>query len=237
MARHIPAAEGGYQRGEETRERIIGAALSIFGERGYEGASTREIASAAGVNAPALQYYFDNKEGLYVACIQYIIKQVWVQVAEHVEAAEALVAKVDADDAQLIDAHLNILGSFFTFIHDTPQSTSWRQFMAREHAELGPASAFERIDNSVHWRIGDVTCAIVGRLTGLPTKHEDTILRTFAINSQAMAFRVLRRKILAALEWDSIDLERMERVRDLLLGQTRITLEGLAAQRVAGALR
>jgi AcrR family transcriptional regulator len=233
MARHKPAAQGGYQRGEETRERIVEAALGVFGERGYEGASTREIAAAAGVNAPALQYYFDNKEGVYVACIEYIVKRIWLQVATFVEAAEALLVAADVDDQQLIEAHLQILGSFFAFIHDTPQSTSWRQFMAREHAELGPTTAFERIDNSVHWRIGDVSCAIIGRLTGMPAKHEETILRTFAINSQAMAFRVLRRKVLKALEWDSIDRERMERIRDLLVGQTRITLEGLVKQRDA----
>jgi len=231
MARHKPAAEGGYQRGEETRERIVEAALGIFGERGYDGASTREIAAAAGVNAPALQYYFDNKEGVYVACIEYIVKRIWLQVASLVEAAEALLEAKDVDDQQLIDAHLQILGSFFSFIHDTPQSTSWRQFMAREHAELGPATAFERIDDSVHWRIGKVTCGIVGRLTGMPAKHEETVIRTFAINSQAMVFRVLRRKVLKALEWDSIDRERMERIRDLLVGQTRITLEGLVKQR------
>jgi hypothetical protein len=35
------------------------------------------------------------------------------------------------------------------------------------------------------------------------------------------------------LEWDSIDRERMERIRDLLVGQTRITLEGLVKQRDA----
>jgi len=35
--------------------------MRLFGEKGYEGASTRDIAAAAGVNAPALQYYFDNK--------------------------------------------------------------------------------------------------------------------------------------------------------------------------------
>lgn len=231
MARHRPAAEGGYQRGEETRERIVEAALGIFGEHGYDGASTREIATAAGVNAPALQYYFDNKEGLYVACIEFILKRVWLQVAAPVQAAEALLQAGEADDQLLVDAHLQILGSFFAFILDTPQSTSWRQFMAREQAELGPPAAFERTDNAVHQRIGDITCAIVGRLTGMPATHEETVIRTFAINSQAMAFRVLRRKVLAVLGWESIDCERMERVRDLLLAQTRLTLEGLAAQR------
>jgi TetR/AcrR family transcriptional regulator, regulator of cefoperazone and chloramphenicol sensitivity len=77
IAKHRHAAEGGYQRGEETRARIVTAALKLFGERGFEGASTRDIATSAGVNAPALQYYFDNKEGVYLACIDHIVSRVW----------------------------------------------------------------------------------------------------------------------------------------------------------------
>ena len=62
--RHRHSVEGGYARGEETRARIVTAALRLFGQRGFDGASTRDIATAAAVNAPALQYYFDNKEGV-----------------------------------------------------------------------------------------------------------------------------------------------------------------------------
>ena len=59
--RHRHAIDGGYQRGEETRARIVDAALALFGEYGFDGASTRDIAERAGVNAPAIGYYFDNK--------------------------------------------------------------------------------------------------------------------------------------------------------------------------------
>ena len=70
VVRHRHSVEGGYARGEETRLRIVTAALKLFGQLGFDGASTRDIAAAAGVNAPALQYYFDNKEGLYIACAE-----------------------------------------------------------------------------------------------------------------------------------------------------------------------
>ena len=56
-------------RGEDTRRRILAAALDIFAAEGYEGASTRHLAERAGVNLPAIQYYFGSKEGLYRAVI------------------------------------------------------------------------------------------------------------------------------------------------------------------------
>ncbi len=49
-------------------------AIRLFGEKGFDGASTRDIATAAGVNAPALQYYFDSKEGLFTACVEHIVQ-------------------------------------------------------------------------------------------------------------------------------------------------------------------
>lgn len=55
-------------RGDETRGRILYAALRIFGEVGYVQAITRRIAEPAGVEVSAIKYYFDNKEGLYPAC-------------------------------------------------------------------------------------------------------------------------------------------------------------------------
>ncbi|WP_287814631.1 CerR family C-terminal domain-containing protein [Pseudomonas sp.] len=231
MARHRPAKEGGYQRGEETRQRIIEAAVGLFAERGFEGASTRDIANAAGVNAPALQYYFDNKEGVYVACVDYILTHIWAQLSDVVTHAETLLATPGATDSNLIDAYLDILGGFVALIHDNPQSSDWRRFMAREQAGLGPPAAFDLMDQGLNLRLGAVTRGIVGRLTGRGADDEVTIIRALAFNSQGMVFRVLRRPVLRALGWDSIDRARMETVRSILLSQNRLTLEALVRER------
>src|SRR5258706_15302502 len=99
--------EGGYARGDETRRRIIEAAVELFGENGFEGASTRDIAARAGVNAPALQYYFENKEGVYRACAEYIADEAWVNF-EPVLAHAAQVLSNDGDVPALIDAFIRI---------------------------------------------------------------------------------------------------------------------------------
>jgi AcrR family transcriptional regulator len=51
------------------RERVIGAALSAFMERGYEGASTLEIATRAKVSKRELYALFENKQAMLAACI------------------------------------------------------------------------------------------------------------------------------------------------------------------------
>src|SRR6201996_3235332 len=86
-----PAAHG---KGEDTSRRILLAAIEVFADEGYEGASTRSLAGRAGVNAPAIQYYFGSKEGLYRAVIAHIANLVEARldpVAQRI--AVALVGK------------------------------------------------------------------------------------------------------------------------------------------------
>lgn len=52
------------KKSEETRARILEAALMTFRERGFEKATMREIAEAAGVATGAAYYYFDSKDAL-----------------------------------------------------------------------------------------------------------------------------------------------------------------------------
>lgn len=49
----------------DTRDQIINTALAIFSEKGYEAASTRDIAERAGVNHITLFRHFGSKENLF----------------------------------------------------------------------------------------------------------------------------------------------------------------------------
>jgi TetR/AcrR family transcriptional regulator, regulator of cefoperazone and chloramphenicol sensitivity len=53
--------------GVEARARLLHAALRLFAEKGFANTSTRELATAAGVNIAAISYYFGDKAGLYRA--------------------------------------------------------------------------------------------------------------------------------------------------------------------------
>lgn len=53
-----------------TREGLLRAAGTVFGEKGYEGATVKDLADAAGVNVSLVSYYFGSKEGLYRACLE-----------------------------------------------------------------------------------------------------------------------------------------------------------------------
>ncbi|OIN46178.1 TetR family transcriptional regulator [Pseudomonas azotoformans] len=231
MARHKPAAEGGYQRGEETRARIIEAAVEVFGARGYDGASTRDIATAAGVNAPAIQYYFDGKEGVYLACVEHLIMLLWHKMSPSVEAAESVLADADCGDSALIDASLGILGTVVSTIQDSPQTTAWRAFMDRHQAGLCPQSATMAFEERFKARIARVIRQLIARVAGLALEDERTVIHSMALFTQGLAFRIQKPKLLEALKWSEVNQKEMERVREVVLMQARFTLEGLARHR------
>lgn len=53
------------------RTRILEAAGPVFADRGFEGATVRQISAAAGVNLAAVNYYFGDKEHLYLETVQH----------------------------------------------------------------------------------------------------------------------------------------------------------------------
>jgi AcrR family transcriptional regulator len=53
-----------------TRQNIMKAAVAVFAERGYEGASVRAIVSKARVNQAAINYHFKGKDGLYLEVLK-----------------------------------------------------------------------------------------------------------------------------------------------------------------------
>jgi len=52
------------------RERLLETAIGMFAEKGYAGTSVREIVEQAGVSKPVLYYYFQSKEGLFLAILE-----------------------------------------------------------------------------------------------------------------------------------------------------------------------
>src|SRR5215831_9578698 len=84
------------QRGEDTRRRILETAIEAFARDGYDTVSTRHLAERAGVNLPAIQYYFGSKEGLYRAVIGHIVRQIEERMAPVATRVKTVLADQDA---------------------------------------------------------------------------------------------------------------------------------------------
>jgi TetR/AcrR family transcriptional regulator len=59
--------------GDAVRRRILAAAQEVFADRGYAGATTREIAARAGIGKRMLFYYYASKDAVYAAALEGIV--------------------------------------------------------------------------------------------------------------------------------------------------------------------
>jgi AcrR family transcriptional regulator len=55
---------------DDPRQRLLAAAGEVFAEKGFEGATVREICQLAEVNIAAVNYYFRDKESLYIEAVK-----------------------------------------------------------------------------------------------------------------------------------------------------------------------
>jgi AcrR family transcriptional regulator len=83
---------------DPTRDRILAAAIDLFSERSFDGASTREIAARAGVTQPLLNYHYRSKDELWRAAVDSLFalleRSIDDRVAETSDADELTGAKL-----------------------------------------------------------------------------------------------------------------------------------------------
>jgi AcrR family transcriptional regulator len=78
------------RKGERTRQRIVERCAPVFNQRGYAGASMRDLVEATGLEKGGLYNHFGSKEALAVAAFDHSVSLV---------AAGLTKARASADDA------------------------------------------------------------------------------------------------------------------------------------------
>ena len=225
--RYVP--EASYARGNETRARLISAALHLFGERGFAAASTRDIATAAALNTPALQYYFNNKEGLYVACAQHIIERGWEVMKNVVVATERMLAG-GADDEALIGAYCALQDRLADFVDGA--TGDWLLWMAREQASDDANTRF-LLDHRYSKRLAAAGRAIVARLLGRSPRDPESLIHEMILNGQLTPFCLMRAQTLDVLRWRTIDAAGLALIKRVVRRHSLATLRAIASARGA----
>jgi AcrR family transcriptional regulator len=100
-----------------TKARILAAAEEVFASRGFEGASTREIAARAGVNISSLHYHWASKETLYLAVFRNIFDQLVELLQDTLRPLETQHRERALDGTSIID---QVMTRLFDFFNENP---------------------------------------------------------------------------------------------------------------------
>jgi len=206
------------------KDRLVKAGIEVFGDHSYEAATTRMIARKAGVNIAAIPYYFNGKEGLYHAVIERVVEQLQPFVRPTLEVISERSAQGDLTPAEAISLVETLLGKMVDFMVGAPAAARFAPIVLREH--LYPSSAYEIIFNRVMTPMINGIAAMIAAATGQPLT-DAMRLRALAFMGQVMAFRVARETMVRALGFKGYSAEETQRIRRVILEQTRGAIESL----------
>ena len=114
----------------EVRERILDAALEAFAENGFDGATTRQIASRASVPLGLLRYYFGDKLKLWQAAVDQSFGE--IQNALELTTFKARTAAEDDDPLHAIRSGIR------AHVHFVAQHPEFVRLMHDEGKRRGP---------------------------------------------------------------------------------------------------
>lgn len=125
---------------EAARRAVLDAAERLFAERGFAGASLRDIAHAAGASQPLIQHHFGSKEGLYRAVLRRAVDD---YAARFPDAARV------ADEPVDIEAEVARLFEFTRAYPRLMRIAAWARLEGRD----GPAAAWDALRSALVARI------------------------------------------------------------------------------------
>ncbi|MDR7031491.1 CerR family C-terminal domain-containing protein [Mesorhizobium sp. BE184] len=201
IGKRPPRREASASPAEQTRGALVRAALKLFGQQGFEGTSTREIAAAAKANIGSIAYHFGGKEGLRLAAADFIVDTIQAVATQAMGAAGAFPEKnltVEAAEAQLFAA----LDRMLAFIIARPEAGEIVQFILRELSH--PTAALDRIYDGVFEPTHKRLCRVWEQATGEPAESDGAKLTVFTLIGQVVYFRIGREAVMRRMGWREI---------------------------------
>lgn len=95
------------ERDLAVRHQLLAAARSLFAKHGFDAVSTRALAEAAQVNPAMINYYFENKQGLYEAMLTDTFQPLVRRLSELLSSGSHQPNPVRA----FLDAYMRTLGA------------------------------------------------------------------------------------------------------------------------------
>jgi AcrR family transcriptional regulator len=206
---------------EGTRERILDAALDLFGERGLTGTTVRDIAGRAKVNVAAISYHFGGKEELYRA----VAETTAGAIEERVRSRAAASIDRPPENAEAALAALeHLVEAIVDVIVGPEEMRRVARFIIRE--QMQPTPAFEVLFGTLA-RLHVVACRLFGLAAGLDPEAPETRLRVFLVVGQAVFLRIAEAAVLRRMG--------LERYDEAFLAEVKATLKQHVRAVVAAA--
>jgi AcrR family transcriptional regulator len=219
---------------DHARLRLLEAAVEVFGEKGLDRATVRDIATAAGQNVAAIAYYFGGKEKLYHAMLEGIVREIRHRLGDVLEQVGQLREAREKRPEEAIRLLKLFLQAVYSRLLSRNEMVPIARVITRE--QLAPTQAFEILYEQGFRQLHEALCFLVGAALGRNPRDREIILRTHAVMGQVYFFAMAREAVLRRLNWTTLEGRNAEIVAQILDEHIDVLLSGLA-QKTNPALR
>jgi AcrR family transcriptional regulator len=204
------------------QQRLLDIAAREFSLKGLEGASTREIAAAAGTVMSSITYHYGGKEGLYLAVADHIAEHMGRDMIGDPVLDD--LGAPDPDEARRMIHH--IIDRFIDkMIGDN--SAVWSLFIVRE--QINPTAAFERIWSGMMGRLMERIVALVCIATGR-CDAKTARVASITLLGQVIVLRASRASCLKLLQAADFDATDIRAIKARVATNINATLDTLTAE-------
>lgn len=201
--------------GKETRQKLLDVACRIFAEKGFREAKITEICRRAGANVAAVNYYFGDKESLYVAA--------WRQAIEQYFTSDMLSPKHLSPTKRLRLAIYRIIQKILTV------DEKGGYFRSLELMELAnPTGLIDEAWNELIAPRKQELLRIVRDITGPEVSEETAKLCAMSIINQCRGFILTQKSRLKSIDDLPLTPERAEQIAQHIAD---FSIAGIAAIR------
>ncbi|MCF6289983.1 MAG: TetR family transcriptional regulator [Desulfobacterales bacterium] len=128
------------QAGQQSRERIIGAAVKLFARQGFAGTGLRELAAAADVNLAMINYFFGSKKELLKEILDIFLSGYLAIGREELAGDDGLQARLGRFISRAVsyfESHRDYLLVTITELpHDDPEIIEYKAAWGRRMMEI-----------------------------------------------------------------------------------------------------
>jgi AcrR family transcriptional regulator len=205
---------------EQTRDRLLQAAVEVFGERGFRDATVRDICARAGVNVASVNYYFHGKEALYSEALAFAFREADRKYPPDAAADETLSAE---------ERLRHVVYTLLRRLMDDSHLGCHGKLIAREIAD--PTHALDHIVETTMRPRFRVLRDIVPRLLGPGWNQADIDRCIHGIIGQCLVYRHSRPLIERLCPEIVAGPEAIERTAELIVRFSLAALKQLAAEK------
>jgi len=215
----------------DTRERLLEAGLRLFAAHGYDGVSTRHLASVAEVNIAAIGYHFGGKKELYRAVVGHQVTETAPLFGPVAVRVAAGIEKCGTDRRALAELATSFVGKLIEAMTGNERMQIRAALIMREYAH--PTDAFEIIFKGRIEPLHKTVTALVAAALDRPVDDPSTVVRAHAVIGQILIFMLARIVLMARLDWKTYGPEELQVVKTEVTQSVLMSLNLPFAQPIA----